>query len=216
MRCACGFGARIRLARRVARDALRDRGLRGLRRRRRSPFVGGPAGDDRDVVARLARQRALTGKPFAHPAGTGVVAGGGKTEIAEFLAQLAQIASGMAQRRDRIERIGKAAPIRRLRHELRDALGTLGAHGAGVEAALLPDDAGEELDRQLVFRRVLLDGAADVVGARRLRGCRRGGRLLRRRRRARGLLRVRRRSEERGGRGESARGERYGKARHAR
>ena len=82
----------------------------------------------------------------------------------------------MAQRLDRIERIGKPVPIGGLRHELRDAFGALVADRAGVEAALLPDHAGEELDRKLVLRRVLLDRAADVVGGRRRFGRRRADR----------------------------------------
>ena len=78
------------------------------------------------------------------------------------VAQFAQIAGRMTQRLDRIERIGKTAPAGGARHELRDALGALGAYGQRIEAALLPDDAGEEFDRQTIFRRRLLDGAADV------------------------------------------------------
>jgi hypothetical protein len=35
----------------------------------------------------------------------------------------------------------------------------------GVEAALLPDDAGKKLDREIILCRVLFDGAADVVGS---------------------------------------------------
>jgi hypothetical protein len=68
------------------------------------------------------------------------------------------------QRRDRIERISKPAKTRGRGHELGNALGPLGAHRMGVEAALLPDHAGEELHRQVVLGGVLLDGAADIVG----------------------------------------------------
>ena len=149
-----------------ARQPLRDRGFRSLRRRRRGPFVGCPAGDDRYIVARLARQRAVAGQPCADAPGAGVVAGRGETEIAEPVAQVAQIARRMAQRPDRIERIGKAAPIGGARHELRDALRAGAAYRPRVEAALLPDDAGEELDRKLILRRVLLERAADVVRGR--------------------------------------------------
>ena len=76
----------------------------------------------------------------------------------------------MAQRPDRIERIGKAAPIGGARHELRDALRSGAAYRPRVEAALLPDDAGEEFDRKLILRRILFERAADVFGGRRLRG----------------------------------------------
>jgi hypothetical protein len=44
----------------------------------------------------------------------------------------------VAQRFDRIER-GNAARARRLRHELRNAFGSLVAHRERVETALLPD-----------------------------------------------------------------------------
>jgi hypothetical protein len=73
----------------------------------------------------------------------------------------------MAQRPDRIERIGKAAPVGGARHELRNALRAGAAHRPRVEAALLPDDAGEELDRKLILGRVLFERAADVVRGRR-------------------------------------------------
>ena len=78
-----------------------------------------------------------------------------------------QIACRILQRLDRIERIGQAAPIRRLRHELRNALGAFGAHGLRIEATFLPDHAGEEFDRKPIRGRVLFDGAADIVGGRR-------------------------------------------------
>ena len=74
----------------------------------------------------------------------------------------------MFERFDRIEWIGKAVPIRGARHELRDAFGAFAADGERVETALLPDHAGEELDRQAVLRRVLFDCAADIVGGRRI------------------------------------------------
>ena len=68
-----------------AGHALRDRRLGLLRRRGRGPFIDGPAGDDGDIVARLARQRPLAGKPGAHAPRPGIVAGGGEPEIAELL-----------------------------------------------------------------------------------------------------------------------------------
>src|ERR1700722_13949474 len=66
-----------------ARHALRDGGIGVLWRRRRGPFVGGPAGDDGDVVAGFARQLARAREPFADAAGPGIVTGGGEAEIAE-------------------------------------------------------------------------------------------------------------------------------------
>jgi len=90
----------------------------------------------------------------------------GEAEIAELVAQVVQIACRIAQRIDRVERIGKARKICRLRHELRNALGAFVAHGARVETALLPDHASQKLDRQLVLRRGILQRAADIVGSR--------------------------------------------------
>jgi hypothetical protein len=72
----------------------------------------------------------------------------------------------------------KAAPIRRLRHELRNALRGLGADGLRIKAALLQDHVGEEFDRKPIRRGVLLDRAADVVGGRGI--VRRDGLALRR------------------------------------
>ena len=89
-----------------------------------------------------------------HAARTGVVGGGRKAEIAELLAQLAQKLRRFRQRLYRIERIEQAALSRRTRHELRNALRPLAAAGhrtdrIGAKAALLPDHAREELQRQV-------------------------------------------------------------------
>ena len=80
----------------------------------------------------------------------------------------------MVQRLARIERVGEAVPASCLRHELGDARGAFWAHSAGIEAALLPDDASEKFDGQAVLRRGLLQRPANVI-------CRRwiGGRVLR-------------------------------------
>ena len=53
-------------------------------------------------------------------------------------------------RRRGVEGIEQAALGGRVGHELRDALRALRAHGVAAEAALLPDQAGEEADRDLV------------------------------------------------------------------
>jgi len=76
----------------------------------------------------------------------------------------------MAQRLDRIERIGKAMPVRGARHKLRNARGTFGAHRAGIETTFLPDDAGKELHGESVLRRRLLQSAANVISCGQLRG----------------------------------------------
>ena len=77
----------------------------------------------------------------------------------------------MPQRLDRIERIGKPAPTSGPRHELGDALCSLGADSPCVKTALLPDHPGKELDGKGVLRRRLLQGMANLVWTLRLRGC---------------------------------------------
>jgi hypothetical protein len=52
---------------------------------------------------------------------------------------------------------------------LGDALRAFVAHRARIEAAFLPNDPGEELDRQLVLGGVLFERAADIVGSRGMR-----------------------------------------------
>jgi hypothetical protein len=132
----------------------------------------------------------MAGQERADAPGPGIVSRRGETEIAELGLQVVQITRRIFQRLDRIERIGKPAVPRRRRHELRDALRALPAHRKRIEAALLPDDASEELDRQCILRRVLLDGAANVVRGggsvwsgwwcRLISRCGRGGLALRR------------------------------------
>src|SRR6202035_1337721 len=104
----------------------------------------GPAVDDGHVIARLFGERTTAGEPRADPARTGIVASRGESEIAELRLQIMQITRRIFQRLDRIERIGKPAPIRRLRHELRDALRTLGAHGLRAGAGVPPAHPGRE------------------------------------------------------------------------
>ena len=52
----------------------------------------------------------------------------------------------MVQRLDRIERIGETVPVGGARHKLRNPLGTLGAHGAGIETQFWPDNASKKLN----------------------------------------------------------------------
>jgi hypothetical protein len=53
---------------------------------------------------------------------------------------------------ERVEGVGKTALPRGRRHELRHALRAGAAYCRRVEAALLPDQPGEEIDRQIIFR----------------------------------------------------------------
>jgi len=143
------------------------------------PFLGPAAGHRLHVTARLARQRSPSGEPVAHPLRAGVIGGRRQTEIAELAAQLAEKLRRFRQRLDRIERV-EQAPLRRgPRHELADALRPLAAAGGRADrvrlvAALPPDHAGEELDRQPVRRGGGFDQQADGFRglARGIRRCR--------------------------------------------
>ena len=73
-----------------------------------------------------------------------------------------------------IEGIGEATQGRGLGHELGDAFGAHWAHRIGLEPALLPDQAGEEIGGQVVCRRALVDRLAK---RRRGRGGLGGGRI---------------------------------------
>ena len=151
MRRCSGFGARMRLASRVQGTPCGIVVSAVLRRRRRRPFVGGPAGDDGDIVARLARQSAMAGQPFADARRAGIVAGRGETEIAELRLQIVQIARRMCS--DSIGSNGSASPRQSAVCGMNCAMPAraLGTHRARIETALLPDHAGEELDRQIVL-----------------------------------------------------------------
>src|SRR6516165_2488296 len=106
----------------------------------------------------------MLGEPGGDASRAGIVSGSGKPKITEPVFQVAQIAGRILQSLDRIERIDEAAIVRRSRHELGNAPRALAAHRARVEAAFLPDDAGEEFDRQFVLGGILFKRAADIVG----------------------------------------------------
>ena len=61
----------------------------------------------------------------------------------------------MPQRLNRIERVGEAVPTGGPRHELSNAFGSLRAGSPRIEAALLPDHSGKELDGKGILRRRL-------------------------------------------------------------
>src|SRR5262245_13886889 len=111
------------------------------------PFLHGPAGNDLDVVARLAGQLAATMEPVLHPAGSGIVGCRSQSQIAELLAQLLEPPRRVTQRLAGLEWIGKSARACRLRHELCDPPRTLRADRTRIEAAFLPDQPREELGR---------------------------------------------------------------------
>ena len=126
------------------------------------PIVGRPPRDERNIVARLARQRAAARKPRLDPRRAAIIGRGRKPKIAEALTQVRQQFRRFRDRLLGIERIGKPALGGRSRHELRNALRARVAGDAGPEAALLPDQPGEEIDRQMVRCRGALDHAAQA------------------------------------------------------
>src|SRR6516165_6769351 len=172
------------------RHQLAAAGLGHMRRlalARARPLVDRDAGDGEHVVARLRRQRAAPRQELAQPSRPGVVGGGRKPEIAELVGELAQEFRRLRQRLHRIERIEQAALGGGAGHELGDALGAVAAararaDDAGLEAALLPDHAREELERQVLRPRRAFDHEAegfahvDIARARGRRRC--GGRRL--------------------------------------
>jgi hypothetical protein len=165
------------LTRRRARG-WRVRG-RHLRRRLGHPGFRAVAGDDADVGLRLPRQAATAGQPPFDLAGAGIVGRSGQTQVAaECRTQFAQVACRLAQRLQRLERIDKPPHRGGSGHELGDALRARRAHRRWVEAALLPDEPGEELLRNFVVGRRLCQRAADVANEGRRILCFRLGRCV--------------------------------------
>src|SRR5262249_34085647 len=72
--------------------------------------------------------------------------------ISKFTPQATQQLAGLRNRFERIERVFKAAQSRGWRHELSYALCTSPADRVRLEATFLPDQAGEEIDRQIIGR----------------------------------------------------------------
>src|SRR5215831_2095887 len=160
-----GFGDGRRRTSEKASDLPTRHGVWHLGRASLSsgPLLGGLAGHEGHIGARLARQAAPTGEPVAHPPGPGIVGGRREAEISELASQVVQELRGFGDRFDGVEGIGKTAPARGRRHELRHALRASTAHSRRVEAALLPDQPGEEIDRQIIFRRRRRKGVTDAV-----------------------------------------------------
>ena len=75
---------------------------------------------------------------------------------------------------DRLERIDQPVLVRGLRHELRDAQRAGAADRLHVEVALLPDQVGEERNRQIVGARHRHHGVAHAA-ARQSRAAGRSG-----------------------------------------
>jgi len=106
-----------------------------------------------------------------HAPGAGIVGGGCQPEISELATQIAQEPCGFGDSFERVKGIGKTAPARGRRHELRHALRPGSAYGQRIEPALLPDEPGEEISRQIVLRCGRRERAAESIGRYRLRWC---------------------------------------------
>jgi len=109
---------------------------------------------------RLSRQRAPAREPGLHACRPAIVGGGRQTQIAEALAQIGKQFGRFRDRLLGIERIGEPALGRRSGHELCDALRACAARDAGPEAAFLPDQPREEIDRHAARCRGAFDHAA--------------------------------------------------------
>ena len=149
----------------AARGRLGDHVFSAFASQRR-PFVDRAPGDDGNIMACFARHAAAPGEIAAHPPRPGVIGGGGKPEIAELAAQLAQKLGRLGQRRHRIEGVEQAAFVGGVGHELRDPLRAMPAAGdrpdrIRPEPAFLPDDAREEFEGQAVRLRRRLENHAD-------------------------------------------------------
>jgi len=94
----------------------------------------------------------LASKPIPNTLGSGIVRGCCEAEISKFATQAAQQLAGLRNCCERIERVFETARSCRCRHELSYALCTFPADRVRLEAAFLPDQAGEEIDRQIIGR----------------------------------------------------------------
>jgi hypothetical protein len=115
-----------------------------------------------DIRIGLPRQATPAGKPIANPPGSCIVGGGRKPEVSELTPQVAQELRGVGNRFDWVKGIGKTARVRRRRHELRHALRPCAAYCRRIEAALLPNQPGEEIDREIIFARCRRERITDL------------------------------------------------------
>jgi hypothetical protein len=94
---------------------------------------------------------------------SGIVGGRDQPEIAEAGAQCPQQPAGCRQGVARIECIGETELLGDIGHELRNAHGADPADGHVIEAALAPDQIGEESDREIVGLRNRDKARADLL-----------------------------------------------------
>ena len=157
-----------------------------------APFLHRLAGDHAHIVARFLRQPGALRQPVGHALRPRIVGGGRKAEIAEAVDQRAQQLGRSRQRLASVEGIIQANALGRVGHELRDAHRADRADRHMIEAALLPDQVGEEAERQRVRLRDLDEAGAKlrVRERRRARFGERQAGALERGRRARILRRI--------------------------
>src|SRR5262249_10946517 len=106
-----------------------------------------------NIGPRFPRKRPPAAKPIANTSRSGIVRGCRKTKVSKLATQVTQQLTGLRNRFERIERVCEAAQSCGRGHELSYALCTFAADRVRLEVAFLPDQAGEEIDRQIVGRR---------------------------------------------------------------
>ncbi len=150
--------------------SLAGRGIGGrhpIWRRLRGPHIHGVACDGVNIGPRLARQAGdAARKPVFDAAGASVVGGCCETEVAaKGGAQLAQVVGQLAQRLHRLERVQEPSCKGGAGYELRYSHRALGAHRAGIESALLPDETREKVERKRIVGGGLRHHPAYLAGA---------------------------------------------------
>jgi hypothetical protein len=150
------------------RDAFR-KGRDYVARLRRPPLVCGTSCHNTDIGQRLLWQAPAPCEPVQNARRSGVIGCRGEAEVAKLDPKVPQQLGGLSYRLDRVERILQTPQSGRPRHELSYSLRARAADGAGIEPALLPDQANEEIERDIVRVRRGYKGLAQDVGRRRRR-----------------------------------------------
>src|SRR5262249_51479262 len=127
-----------------------------------TPLLGGLPRYNPHIRVGLPRQATPASKPVANPPRSRIVGGCREPEVSEFAPQVAQELCRVGDCFDWIKGVGKTARARSRRHELRHALRPCTAYRRRIEAALLPDQPGEEIDRQIIFSRCRRERITDA------------------------------------------------------
>ena len=153
-----------------AQDGLgEDRPVGQRRRIRSAPVLDRMTGQDRDVVLCFGSKVARALKPTRHAGCARVIGGGGEAKISKPLPETGQKLRRLGDRGLRVVRIGEPALGGCRRHELCNAARPSRAHGVGAEAAFLPDQPAQELDRESMGPRRCIDDPANRVDGRTVR-----------------------------------------------